>query len=146
MPVGQRDDPVLVDAPMLVGVTSATLDDASEAVDRVSHLASDADLRADVKNGDPSGQAAIGSPGESDAGWVVAQVPRAMRPRVVRGMLGQTVRNPGVCPWLVGARQASARGMSRRCRRVRVAVNLCCRGRQLWYRHCWRRAVSARRC
>ena len=48
MPVGQRDDPVLVDAPMLVGVTCATLDDALEAVDRVSHLTFDGDLRADV--------------------------------------------------------------------------------------------------
>ena len=48
MPVGQRDDPVLVDVPMLVGVACGTLDDAWEAVDRVSHLASDGDLRANV--------------------------------------------------------------------------------------------------
>ena len=41
-PVGQHD------APILVGVACATLDNASEAVDRVALLASDADLRANV--------------------------------------------------------------------------------------------------
>ena len=41
-PVGQHD------APISVGVVCATLDDATEAVDRVTHLATDADLRASV--------------------------------------------------------------------------------------------------
>ena len=41
-PVGQHD------APILVGVVCATLDDATEAVNRVSHLATDADFRANV--------------------------------------------------------------------------------------------------
>ena len=41
-PVGQHD------APVLVGIACASLDNATEAVDRVAQLASDADLRANM--------------------------------------------------------------------------------------------------